>query len=291
MSDEYLWDRTGFPEPDELELEALLGPLGYRAASAPPRAASVGGPASSPRWLAAVFAVAACVGFGLWLVERAPEQQAIVADVQMPVDPERVPAEAEEPMAAAPAGSARRPSEIVDPWGARPSAAPRPLQRPAKPPLDESRGPSPHGIIDPWGKTPSKSSQPEADPAPPRTGHSDDLVVDPWARPSRSGDAPGSKGLSPSQIQPVVSEHEESVRSACWLPAVERAAPDATDPVRVSVSLTISSDGRVVTASPRGITRGYPGLAGCIAALAKGWSFPASDRPTTVVVPFAFSRR
>ncbi|MBW2523682.1 MAG: hypothetical protein JRI23_05880 [Deltaproteobacteria bacterium] len=292
MSDEYLWDRTGLPEPDELELEALLGPLGFRTAAAPAAASPVVAPTAASRWLTGALAVAACVGFGLWIADRAPEQQAIVADVRIPADSDGAADQAEEPMPAtpAPAGSARQPSEVFDPWSRdRPARRPR-RARPSTSMVDEARKPTPSGIIDPWVEAPPEGARPSAGSPPSGAANPDDSVIDPWARSAPAKDGSGSKGLSPSELQQVVSTHQGSVRAACWMPSVERAAPDAPDEARVSVSLVIGADGRVEQASPSGDPSGYPGLGRCIAALAKRWTFPSRDVSTSAVIPFVFVR-
>jgi hypothetical protein len=62
MSDEYLWDRSGEPDPEIERLEELLSPFRYRQRRPPVR---------HVRWLWAAAAAVFIVGaFGLWQVRR-----------------------------------------------------------------------------------------------------------------------------------------------------------------------------------------------------------------------------
>jgi hypothetical protein len=79
MDDDYLWDRSGEPDPDVARLEQTLGRLSYRASTAKQGAATVSTsanerPASAPlvrprartRWL--VVALAATLALGAWIL-------------------------------------------------------------------------------------------------------------------------------------------------------------------------------------------------------------------------------
>lgn len=83
MRDEYLWDRSGEPDPEIERLEKALSPLAHDgralelpAESAPPRATAVTLPLARPWFRSRVLLAAACVlivgVIALWTTRRAP---------------------------------------------------------------------------------------------------------------------------------------------------------------------------------------------------------------------------
>ncbi len=75
MSDDYLWDRSGEPDPEIQELEQTLGALQYR-----PRELQIPATVEAGRtsWFPRRFAIAAAValmvlGLGVWAIRRTPE--------------------------------------------------------------------------------------------------------------------------------------------------------------------------------------------------------------------------
>jgi len=68
MSDDYLWDKSGEPDPEIQRLENLLSPLGHKGGDAPRFSA---GPSRRASW---ILAIAACVlvaaGAALWYVAQ-----------------------------------------------------------------------------------------------------------------------------------------------------------------------------------------------------------------------------
>lgn len=292
MSDEYLWDRTGFPEADELELEALLAPLGLRG-SATPQPAGKARPSHRPaRAFAALLAAAACIGLGLWLGSRSVGESAIVADVRVPPAGEPTRTEREHGVSPTPipAGSAPEPTQVVDPWASDGTGMPRSTSRPLQRPSTPSSKPDEQGVLDPWG--PASRATPLSLPpaARPDPGDREDTVFDPWGAEPRPNGAGRQPGLSPSQLQQVVAQRRGTLASACWSPALDRAAADAPATARVSASLSIAPDGRVESATPSSDPPGYPGLARCVATQMKGWSFPVARERTSAAIPIVFSR-
>ncbi len=76
MNEEYLWDRTGEPDPEIARLEGLLAPLRYRSEAArgdfrAPGGARVG----KPWWLATAAAAALAITFSLSFYEQAHRLQ------------------------------------------------------------------------------------------------------------------------------------------------------------------------------------------------------------------------
>jgi len=73
MNDDYLWDRTGEPDPEIQELEQVLGTLRYEAppleipAGVEPGKRTVSFPRMSPAWAVAAAIALIVMGLGIWL--------------------------------------------------------------------------------------------------------------------------------------------------------------------------------------------------------------------------------
>jgi FecR protein len=73
MNDDYLWDRSGPPDPEIVRLEKMLAPLGHQAAAALPQAPEAPFQRPSIRWVAAAAAVLiALAGWQMRLAPTAP---------------------------------------------------------------------------------------------------------------------------------------------------------------------------------------------------------------------------
>jgi len=77
MSDNWLWDRSGAPDPEIEQLEKVLAPLRYRHRAIAPAAAPRHG------WAAAAAVVAAAVGLTIWGVPRASQTEWEVAGTKV----------------------------------------------------------------------------------------------------------------------------------------------------------------------------------------------------------------
>ncbi len=108
-----------------------------------------------------------------------------------------------------------------------------------------------------------------------------------------SGPAAGSgssgAGLESSAIERTVQQYQSGVRRSCWQPALNNRALGAASSARVTATLRISPSGTVNSVSHSGDPSGYPGLANCIAARVKAWTFPKAAGPTTANIPFVFA--
>lgn len=113
----------------------------------------------------------------------------------------------------------------------------------------------------------------------------------PSSGPGSGTTAGGSSGqpLDSGEIQKTVGKYTGSVKRSCWQPALDARSKDAPTSARVNVAIVVSPSGSVQSVSTSGDPKGYPGLAGCIAARVKSWQFPASSGSTTVNVPFVFA--
>jgi hypothetical protein len=69
--DDYLWDKSGEPDPDVAKLEQTLGELKYRAPASPRHEQPVKLSARAPRSYAAMVMLALAAGLALWLGARA----------------------------------------------------------------------------------------------------------------------------------------------------------------------------------------------------------------------------
>jgi hypothetical protein len=99
----------------------------------------------------------------------------------------------------------------------------------------------------------------------------------------------GGQPLDSSQVQATVGRYTSSVKRSCWQPALDTRDKDAPTSARVTVSITVGSDGKVRQATTSGDPRGYGGLASCISRRVQTWTFPPSSGTTTVNVPFVFA--
>jgi predicted Zn finger-like uncharacterized protein len=106
---------------------------------------------------------------------------------------------------------------------------------------------------------------------------------------STSSEQGGGQPLDASKVQATVSRYTPSVKRSCWNPALDTRDSNAPSSARVTVTITVAASGSVTGVSTTGDPPGYRGLASCIAARVRGWTFPASDGSTTVNVPFVFA--
>jgi hypothetical protein len=94
--------------------------------------------------------------------------------------------------------------------------------------------------------------------------------------------------LPSSAVVEVVARNREAVSRRCWKPALA-AHPASAPSARVSAALSIEPSGSVGTASAAGAEKEFPGLAACVEAELKTWTFPAAGGTTKVQIPFSFS--
>ena len=106
---------------------------------------------------------------------------------------------------------------------------------------------------------------------------------------ARGAGSSSSQGLDADTLQKTVSRYKGSVNRSCWQPALDTRDTNAPTSARVSVTLVVSPNGRVASATTGGDPVGYRGLARCIEARVRGWQFPAATGSTTVNVPFVFA--
>jgi outer membrane biosynthesis protein TonB len=205
MSADYLWDRSGPPDPEIARLERVLSTLASgRSVGAPPEitpeatAEELVTQPERPRRLAPVLAAAAALlvglgaGYGLG-TSRQPE-------VSMAADP----------------------APLV----------PAPLLAPVPAPTPPAR--SEPASAEPRSRAPaSPSARPTTPPVPvPPPARSE--VLDPWAR-----------TLSSAQVSSVVNRNASEIRSRCWQPALAKRSPSAPDTARLSATLHIAASGSV----------------------------------------------
>ncbi|MBN1608199.1 MAG: zinc-ribbon domain-containing protein [Polyangiaceae bacterium] len=105
----------------------------------------------------------------------------------------------------------------------------------------------------------------------------------------RGAGSSSGQGLDADTLQKTVSRYKGSVNRSCWQPALDTRDTNAPTTARVSVTLVVSPNGQVASATTGGDPVGYRGLARCIEARVRGWQFPASRGSTTVNVPFVFA--
>ena len=105
------------------------------------------------------------------------------------------------------------------------------------------------------------------------------------------GPTPGAGGgaepLSGGDVQRVVNNGKNSLKRACWEPALAAKSANAPSSARVSVAMVIGPDGRVRSANASG-GDGYPGLAACIGGRVRSWVFPPSSGETNATPSFTF---
>ncbi len=108
--------------------------------------------------------------------------------------------------------------------------------------------------------------------------------------PAVGGPTPGGGSvaqLEQSDIERVVASQRSTVKRRCWDTALAARDPSAPPSAKVSVSVTIGSSGRVVSANASG-GDGYPGLASCVQQRVMAWTFPPSSGESRANIPFAF---
>ena len=103
------------------------------------------------------------------------------------------------------------------------------------------------------------------------------------------GSSNSAAGLEGSAIQRTVQKYQNGVKRSCWQPALNNRSLGASSSARVTATLRIAPNGSVSSVTHSGDPSGYPGLASCIAARVKGWSFPRAAGPTTANIPFVFA--
>lgn len=139
----------------------------------------------------------------------------------------------------------------------------------------------------------------EAAPAPqgePNTGGLEGLKglkalsgTGPKSGPGSTASQHGGQPLDSSKVQATVGRYTPSVKRSCWNPALDTRDSNAPSSARVTVTISVAASGSVTGVSTSGDPPGYRGLANCIAARVRGWTFPASDAATMVNVPFVFA--
>ncbi|MSP24544.1 MAG: DUF4339 domain-containing protein [Myxococcales bacterium] len=97
------------------------------------------------------------------------------------------------------------------------------------------------------------------------------------AGPNDTG-AAGATGLTPEQVQSVVSKNSKGVGRSC---------AGMANGERVSVAITVGASGTVQSARASG-GGGNSGLVNCVTGKVRGWKFPASGGTTTINAPFVF---
>lgn len=98
-------------------------------------------------------------------------------------------------------------------------------------------------------------------------------------------------GLGKREIGAVVRAGRTAVSRRCWQPALAQRAFDAPPLVKVTLLLRVNPAGAVESVRAASDAHGYPGLPSCLESAVRAWTFPASDGPTDVRVPFVFSDR
>jgi hypothetical protein len=152
-------------------------------------------------------------------------------------------------------------------------------------------GPSSGGTTGTRDKSDSKKDDKGASTATPMNVGLDNMPGLPG--PAVGGPTPGGANaalpqLEQADIQRVVSSHVGFVRRQCWEPALASKSASAPPSAKVSVMVTIGSDGSVQSANASG-GNGYPDLASCIAGRVRGWKFPPSSGTSTANIPFVFA--
>jgi len=94
--------------------------------------------------------------------------------------------------------------------------------------------------------------------------------------------------LTAEQVRTTAARYTPSVKRACWQTAFDTRNAGAASSARVVVTVSVATDGSVVSASSSPDPPGYHGLADCVAARVRGWTFPFCTEPTTFNLPFAF---
>jgi hypothetical protein len=113
------------------------------------------------------------------------------------------------------------------------------------------------------------------------------LVGGPTAPAGGTTTGGGGGQLATADVERVVQSHRAFVKRQCWEAALAANPANAPSSVKVTVSITVGSDGRVQSTSASG-GEAYPGLSSCVQSQVRNWTFPRSDG-ATVTVPFVFA--
>lgn len=167
------------------------------------------------------------------------------------------------------------------PPSAQPDAAPTP---------SASADPkAPTGPIAAGGPRPSAAPSTKPGDAPPVNADSfGNGPSGPVSGPGTTDNGGGNGKLSEGEIQGVVSRNQSRVRKQCWQPALDASSANGPKSASVKTSITIGPGGNVTSASASGADN-FPGLASCVGGAVRQWTFPKSDGPTTVNIPFSFN--
>jgi hypothetical protein len=95
-----------------------------------------------------------------------------------------------------------------------------------------------------------------------------------------------SETIPASRLQDVVNSNRNSLKRACWEPALS-ARGGAAGSAKVVVAFTIGSNGRVKSASATG-GESYPTLGPCLAGRIRNWTFPSGYADTASQASFSF---
>lgn len=154
-------------------------------------------------------------------------------------------------------------------------------------------GPKVAGVAPKAGVVPEKT----AEPATPQVGAVPAVGGVP-AIGGVGGPAPGPVGANPGgggggekltgdQIGAVVNGGRNALKRACWEPALAARGANGPSTARISVAMTIGTDGKVQSANATG-GDGFPSLASCIGSRVRSWSFPQSGSVTQTTPVFNF---
>ncbi len=100
----------------------------------------------------------------------------------------------------------------------------------------------------------------------------------------------GGGQLSEGEISGVVNRNKPGISRRCWDPAFD-SSDGKVKSAKVSASVTIGPSGSVQSVSVSGGGGAFPSLASCVQQSISGWTFPPSDGPTTVAIPFGFNHQ
>ena len=101
----------------------------------------------------------------------------------------------------------------------------------------------------------------------------------------------GKGQLSQGEIEGVVNRSRAGIARRCWEPAYEARDASAGKSAKLTATISIGASGAVENVSVSGGADHFPGLSGCVSGSIRNWKFPASDGPSTTVVPFSFNQQ
>jgi predicted Zn finger-like uncharacterized protein len=254
------------PAPSGLDAVAIPAPApvpAFSPSEAPPERRRAGGipPAA---WVAIVAALATGVTAGSVLFSKAPPPPTVqIVTVTAPAPAVPVPTAT---------GGSADPGTDPKPDGsvAAPKATGGPRVAANNPPPDKKDDTTPPAPLPGVGALPGGGPSPL-----------------PGGGPTPGGGGGGTEQLSQSDVQRVVNNGKNSLKRACWEPALAARSANAPSSARVTVNIVIGPDGRVRSANATG-GDGYPGLASCIGGRVRSWVFPPSSGETTVAPSFTF---